>query len=184
MDGWRIRTVAGIAGFLLSSGVAGCASPTDQSSAAAHTGGTSGANRSPSVGAGGVLAPTPAALPDLAPAGPAPGGTSPVDEGEEQPTVAALAAAVGCVELEPQTHVPSVDEQVSCRRGTERAYLLTFRSTADRDVYLTRGPQVVTGGFTVIAATCVVHVASEGTARAFATRLRGVVRAGPPNAPR
>jgi hypothetical protein len=100
------------------------------------------------------------------------------DDGADQPAVAGLARSAGCVELEAQAHVASVDQQYSCRRGTERAYVLTFRSTADRDSYLTRGPQVVPGGYDVVGPTWLVHVEAAATARILGTRLGGVVRPG------
>jgi hypothetical protein len=136
------------------------------------------AARSSSAGVATSAAAPQATAHHLAPAGPAPGGADLVDEGDEQPATAALARSVGCVELEPQAHVPAVEEQVSCRRGTERTYLMTFRSTADRDTYLTHGPQVVPGGFNVIGNTFVVHVPTTATARFLAAALPGLVRAG------
>jgi hypothetical protein len=100
------------------------------------------------------------------------------EEGSNQPVAAAVARSSGCAEIESQAHLPVVDQQFSCRRGTEHAYVMTFRTTANRDAYLTRGPQVVSGGFNVVGPTWVVHVESASTAGALGTQLGGVVRAG------
>lgn len=115
----------------------------------------------------------------LAPAGPAPGGGTHEEEGEDDPAAAAIATSVGCVETETQAHVPSVDQQLSCRRGTEHVYVMTFRSTTDRDTYLTREPQVIPGGFNVVGQTWVVHVEAPATANTLATQLRAALRPGP-----
>jgi hypothetical protein len=78
-----------------------------------------------------------------------------------------------------QSHLPSVEAQMTCRRGTEQAYIMTFRSATDRDTYLGRGPQVVPGGFNVVGGTWVVHVEARATANALAAQLHGAVRPAP-----
>lgn len=100
------------------------------------------------------------------------------DEGPDDPVAAAIARSAGCADIEPQAHLPSVKVQLSCRRGTEHAYVMTFRSTTDRDTYLTQGPQVVPGGFNVVGRTWVVHVERPSTADALAAQLSGAVHPG------
>jgi hypothetical protein len=171
-----------VAGGLAILAAAGCASRSAEmpTSADATSSGKHAAASGTTARGGGPLS-SPRADPDnLAPAGPAPGGTSGKAEGEgdANPAATAIATSAGCEDTEPQSHLPSVDEQLSCRRGTEHAYVMTFRSTTDRDAYLTRGPQVVPGGFNVVGPTWVVHVESSSTAHTLGTRLKGTVRAG------
>jgi hypothetical protein len=103
----------------------------------------------------------------------------PEAEVNEHPAVAALAGPAGCEELETQAHIAAVESQFTCRRGTERLYLMTFRTAADRDTYLEQGPQVVPGGFNVVGPTWVVHVETAAIAETLADQLQGAVRAGP-----
>lgn len=182
MDRRRTQVVVAIVSGLLLFCAAGCASPAGQASGAQQTGAADIAAGSSAAAAPRSVTPL-AARQDLAPdgaapGGSAPGGAAPLDEGDEQPAAEALARSVGCVEPEPQAHVAAVDEQVSCRRGAERTYLMTFRSTADRDICLAHAPQVVSGGFNVIGKTFVVHVPTMATARFLAAVLPGQIRAG------
>jgi hypothetical protein len=102
-----------------------------------------------------------------------------VEAAEDQPpAVASLASSLGCEELESQEHLPVVDSQATCRRGTERVYLMTFRSAVDRDTYLTQGPQVVEGGFNVVGPTWVLHVDEATTAQDLGGQLHGAVQNG------
>ncbi len=111
----------------------------------------------------------------LAPAGPAPGVPA-GKEDEEQPAAAKLADSFNCVDIEGQQHVPGVNEQVSCRRGLDRAYVMTFKSAATRDVYLAKGPAVVPGGWYVVGPSWVVHVENAAVASAVQRELHGGVR--------
>lgn len=182
MSGRHTRVVGMVAGGLAILAAAGCASrsaemptPTDATSSGKHA----AASGTTARGGGPLISPR--ADPDnLAPAGPAPGGTSgkAEEEGDADPAATAIATSAGCEDIEPQAHLPSVDAQLSCRRGTEHAYVMTFRSTTDRDTYLTHGPQVVPGGFNVVGRTWVVHVESSSTANTLAAQLSGAVRPG------
>lgn len=110
----------------------------------------------------------------LAPAGPAPSGlTKEAGEGDDQPAVTRLADAIGCEDLESQSHLPFVREQGSCRLDTEHVYILTFGSGADRDTYLNVGPHVVQGGYNVIGSDWVVHVENIDTAHTVQSELNG-----------
>jgi hypothetical protein len=144
--------------------------------ACARAGHPESATAAPAAASGPATAAPSAA--HLAPAGPAPGGVVKEDDGKDQPVASALGDSAACADMESQQHLPVVDEQVSCRRGTERLYVLTFRNTTDRDTYLTAGPQVVGGGFNVVGSTWVLHVEMSQTAATLATQLHGTVRPG------
>lgn len=166
----------GVLGVLLAGCSAGAAPSADPARPAAG----SPATAVPVPGSGQAAAAANAAsvpiAPDsLAPAGPAPGG--PVNEAEPgaRTPVAQLADSIHCVDGESQAHLPFVSGQTSCRRGTERVYVLTFPSTADRDRYLTQGPQVVPGGWNVTGPQWLLHVESRATATELAQSLHGVV---------
>jgi hypothetical protein len=114
---------------------------------------------------------------DLAPAGPAPAGPGDEDESDRYPVASALALRAGCEDLESQAHLVSVAEQLSCRRGIEHVYVMTFRRTADRDAYL-GGQQVVTGGYNVVGPTWVVHMEDPTSSSTVAHQLGGTLRPG------
>ena len=144
-------------------------------------------SRPPSAGADPVLAaprspsatpvdPT-ASVPRLAPAGPAPGG-APAEEGEEETGAVRLADAVDCVDVEPQEPLPAVREQLSCRRGLDRVYVLTFSTPTDRDTYLGTDSPVVPGGWNVVGPSWVLNVEPREAALGMQRRLGGVVRRG------
>lgn len=167
-----------VAAGLMVVAAAGCASRAAATPASTVA---SGAATQPSSALGAGVLPAPRADPDrLAPAGPAPGGHTQENDGQDEPAAAAIARSIDCVDAEVQAHLPSVEEQLTCRRGTEQAYIMTFRSTTDRDTYLTRGPQVVPGGFDVVGRTWVVHVVARATATALATQLAGAVQPAAP----
>ena len=186
MDGRRVGIAAvalgaiGAVAVAVVVGVAGGASPgtgPDESGTEASGGVTAEAASSSAPG-GSESTSVSEAPNSLAPAGPASGGVAEA-EGEAPPAVAALASSLGCADLESQAHLAAVDAQATCRRGTERVYVMTFRSALDRDTYLTQGPQVVTGGFNVVGATWVVHVETATTAQDVGAQLQGSVVSGP-----
>jgi hypothetical protein len=187
MDGRRVGIAAvalgaiGAVAVAVVVGVAGGGSPgtgPDESGTEASGGVT--AEAASSSGPGGSESTSVSEAPNsLAPAGPAPGGVAEAAEGEAPPAVAALASSLGCADLESQAHLAAVDAQATCRRGTERVYVMTFRSALDRDTYLTQGPQVVTGGFNVVGTTWVVHVETATTAQDVGAQLQGAVVSGP-----
>ena len=175
MHGARTRCATGVAGLLLAIGASGCSAGEGASPAASLH---SGDGPAPTASHGISAAPVGAtATGGLAPAGPAPGGPGEEGEGEgaQVPFAAALARDIDCADFEPQAHVAAVDEQLSCRRGVDRVYVMTFRSTTDRDTYLS-GAKVVSGGFDVVGPTWVVHLADAPVAESVATRLGGSVR--------
>jgi len=136
---------------------------------------TVGCAASATPSAAGDPSETPSSTISLAPAGPPPGGA--VDEAdprEDEPAVAGIVRSIGCVEGEVQEPLPLVTIQLSCRIGTERVYVLTFETSADRDAYLgeVRGPQVVTGGWNITGPAWVVHVETEATAVRLAKQLQ------------
>jgi len=131
------------------------------------------ANSTSKTPASGTAAPPPHG--SLAPAGPAPGGYSRAEEDAfgEQPIAARLADSVGCADLEVQEPLPAVSEQVSCRRGTDRVYVLTFDSPANRDTYLHAVRPVVPGGWNIIGPTWVLHVETQSMATEVQRQIGG-----------
>jgi hypothetical protein len=151
-------------------GVTGCGAPGSDHVAAATASGTGGT--APST--------LPSVAPDsLAPAGPAPGGGPGEAEDHLNAQLTSLVSSLGCDDVETQSHLAAVDSQITCRSGTERLFMMTFRSSLDRDNYLTQGPQVVDGGFNVVGPTWIVHTESATTAQHLGGQLNGAVQSGP-----
>lgn len=115
----------------------------------------------------------------LAPAGPAPGDSSGgpgEDEGKGQSLD--LARAIGCADMEEQESLPSVSQQLTCRRGVERIYILTFATVGDRDIYLGQDQQVVPGGWNLIGPNWVIHADVSQTAQDLMHQLGGIISVG------
>src|SRR4051812_13449966 len=110
-------------------GVTGCGAPGSDHVAAATASGTRGT--APST--------PPSVAPDsLAPAGPAPGGGPAEAEDHLSAQLTSLVSSLGCEDVETQSHLAAVESQITCRSGTERLFMMTFRSSLDRDLYLTQ----------------------------------------------
>jgi hypothetical protein len=194
MDGRRGRPVLSAAFGVLALFAVGCG--TDAGGVASASAKSGAAHGDPSVpgvdvagktsqgapaksAAGPSKNPQSTSVTDLAPAGPAPGGVV-KEAGEEHDlgSVSQIADSIGCEDVEGQQHLPVVSQQLSCRRGVERLYVMSFDSWTNRDAYLSAGPQVVTGGFNVVGPTWVVHVETQQTADEVQQKLQGEVRAG------
>jgi len=149
------------------------AGPAPAGAAASGVASAGAANSTSRTPASGASAPPPPG--SLAPAGPAPGGYSSAEEDAfgEQPIAARLADSVGCADLEVQEHLPAVSEQVSCRRGIDRVYVLTFVSPANRDTYLSAVRPVVPGGWNVIGPSWVLHVETQSLATGIQQQIGG-----------
>ena len=162
-NGLGLRLTAAAVGSVLALLVTGCTSHQPGRSAAAATAGRSATPSSAS----------------LAPAGPAPGEASGAPGEDEEPGPSLdLARSIGCADIEEQESLPSVGQQLTCRRGVDRIYVMTFATSADRDVYLGQDQPVVPGGWNVIGPTWVIHTDVSAAAQELMHQLGGSVSAG------
>jgi hypothetical protein len=191
MDGQRGRPILNAAFGVVTLFVAGCGNDAGGAASASPGHGAASVHQVDAAaqslhgvptgsGSGPSAAAHPTSPPGLAPAGPAPGGggAGEADEESDVGAVSHIADLIGCEDRESQQHLPMVSQQLSCRRGIERVYVMAFDSFTNRDAYLASGAQVVTGGYNVVGPTWVVHVESQQTANELQQQRGGAVQPG------
>jgi hypothetical protein len=89
----------------------------------------------------------------------------------------AIAQRIGCADYEPQSHLPTVQSQGTCRLGGVRIYVQTFAKSGARTTYVQGGsPAGHVTGTDLGASTWVVHMDSSSAAPAVRSALAGMRR--------
>ncbi|MGN6406941.1 MAG: hypothetical protein ACTHMH_01245 [Curtobacterium sp.] len=86
----------------------------------------------------------------------------------------AIAQRIGCVDYEPQSHLPGIQSQGTCRIGDTRIYVQTFAKSATRSRYQQGGAVGRVTGSDIAGRTWVVHVDQPSAVAHVRGKLAGM----------